>query len=1173
MKRTLISVLVLLVFLAGTLFVAPSFIDWNKYKDQIISQIESVTGYDVGIGGSLEMAVLPYPHLSIENLTIAKPTAEGAPLLQIEEASVQLALAPLFSGNVEVSRVLLIGPDLRMSVGADGKPSWMTPELDARMKKGDSREDGASSDFANAIALNAITVKNGSFTFVDQRAGQTVSLKNINLEVQGESLYGPYSVTGNVEYNATKTQIKLNSGRLDQLADSIAAQLELSFPDISSTLTYSGVVAMKDRLELQGETGVETTDLSRLLKVASVSVPDYLQKPFSSKGILTFSGNEAAYRNLKIGFAGVEGNGYIVARNFSKDAKGPLGIEASLGVTKPFELEKLLPGTGKGKAAGGKAAKAAGGAKAFIPETITVPKELAGSLNVKAASVSYGGVSYNDVAFSFESREKDFGGQLSLKAPGSTIVDVNSTLEFAARSKSAQDGSVTYSEPSLKLDTKFSSGEPLKLVQPFLKKPADKGLTNLLANNLTSEGDLTIKPQTVEIKAAFVKLGETRVNASGSYSKGSKDTRDLLKVAVSNFGMDADYWMKKVNGTATAAVQTEAPKTDIRAVTKNLALPFDLDYSAEVQGLRFKGRDYTKLVSKGRLTGKQLLLDSLQLTSNAGDTLVVAGGVKDISALNGIDLSLDANIIDLEQTVQTFGFDATRLPSGIGQSQFIAELKGDPQSLGFTANLKAMRATMETAGAVADLLSAPKVSDLTLRLKHPNYVDVVRLFSPAFSGGVAIKKDLDVFASMSRKDNIYTFSQLQASVGPTSIKGDVVADVSGAKPAITAALELSDVPVDSLLGIQTSKGTVKARNVGQATQDVRWSRNAINTDLLQKANITLKATANSVSYGNWNFKNAGVNVGLKDGNIDIKQLDGGLYGGHVAMTGNLKSSPKPRQPISFAGNFIVQNVSLEEFVRSFSGSQLIRAKGPVSLNAEVKTSGLSPAALVFDLSVKGTATGQNLLFEGFDLAQLSRALAEPSSSFTQNFSRLLDASLKGGSTKFDTLDGAYTITEGVIKFDKLLLAGPEANVSTLGTVSLPLWSLDLESTVQLKEPADAPPLRASFKGPIDKPAQTFGQNAMQQFFQKQIEGMVVNPLLESLEKKTGLPSGILGGQPQRAPTQQVKPEGTSTQTTTPENGADAGTTQVQPQPPAKKQDVRPEDVFFGILEGVVKGQQ
>jgi hypothetical protein len=155
-------------------------------------------------------------------------------------------------------------------------------------------------------------------------------------------------------------------------------------------------------------------------------------------------------------------------------------------------------------------------------------------------------------------------------------------------------------------------------------------------------------------------------------------------------------------------------------------------------------------------------------------------------------------------------------------------------------------------------------------------------------------------------------------------------------------------------------------------------------------------------------------------------------------------------------------------------------------------------------------------------------VSAPTTSLKQNFGDLMSASMAGGSTRFDALAGAFDIKEGVITFNKLDLTGATADIATIGNISLPLWTIDITSSITLKdeEAKDAPPLKVSFKGPLDNPGQTFGQQAMQMFVQKQLEGLILNPLQKKLgegKSVTGnkvldqLIPGLLGQQPAAAP--------------------------------------------------------
>ncbi len=153
----------------------------------------------------------------------------------------------------------------------------------------------------------------------------------------------------------------------------------------------------------------------------------------------------------------------------------------------------------------------------------------------------------------------------------------------------------------------------------------------------------------------------------------------------------------------------------------------------------------------------------------------------------------------------------------------------------------------------------------------------------------------------------------------------------------------------------------------------------------------------------------------------------------------------------------------------------------------MKTEGGSPASLIAGLSGKGKADGKNLVFEGFDLAGLSRTLAAPSSSVLGNITSALNSTMQGGTTSFDTIDSTFTIAQGIVTINPLNLTGKDANVASPGTINLPQWKIDMEATITLATPKDAPPLKVQFKGPLDQPGKAFGQSVLNSYLKSNVQ--------------------------------------------------------------------------------------
>ena len=1105
MKKIISIVLLLIVLAVGGLILGPSFINWDKYKPEIISQLQAATGHEYAIAGKIELAIVPMPRLKLEQLSVGMPAAlGGGTIVSLDKAAVNVELAPLLQKQIVVKSVELVKPVFNLGVRADGTAIWMTPELQKKMDAGKAVSTQAQNAtgnavdmgraFGNAISLNEIKITEGSFSYSDARKGTKTALDKINLDIQAGSLFGPYTIEGNVDYNGQPVTLTVKSTKVADLNAAIPLQAEFHLASGGTVASYSGIVATKPALELQGETGLKTNNLSEALKAITGTANPALAKSVNVTGILTYNDVGVDYKNMVLNFAGTEVAGSIVARNLKKEAGKPLDVTVSLKAEKPAQLDALMP------------PKAADAKKSgFLPENIALPMDMRLKADVTAKSAVFKGATFSDITLSAVLSDKDISGAVKAVTPGQGKID--STYKLAAGSLSRNDkGGVLLSDLSLTLEGSAQASVPQALAKPFLPADALKSVGNLLTTPASAAYKLNIDPDLVKIENANISMLDTDMALSGSFKPKKAGGRDMLTLVASAASLDGDEWMTRLQPPkqeATApATTTEKKKVDVAGMAKKLTLPMDLDASVSVGSLKYGGETYDKVLFKGKLISNKLTIESAGLAAEGGNSLTIAGTIGDVSALKDVDLTIQGKTPDTEKTLQAFKVDTKNMPKSIGASEVLAELKGQPDNLSFVANAKALKGTVEASGVLDDLMTdAPKVSNLTIRVKHPNYVELARIFSPNFKSSVAMDKNLDVYTSMTRQGSVYALKDFQATIGPSTITGQVSFDSSGVRPKLTAAISAGDLALSDILGYEKkSKGTVQAVTPTNS-ENVRWSRNAINVDWMRKYDADVKITAKSLTWVNWRMDNAVLETKLDNGVMTVSRLNGGLYGGNINANATVTAPADTRAPLAVTATTKLTDVSLESFVSSFSGSQLVKARGSINLDASVESAGVSPAALIFGLKGKGTSTGKDIVFEGFDLARVSRTLVQPSSSMTENITSLLDTSMTGGQTAFETLDGSFTISEGVINFDKLLLTGTAATVNTLGKVNLPLWTVDLENSIKLVEPADAPPLKTSFRGPLDNPGKTFGRSALDSYVGNRLQSIIGETIQDKLQDK------------------------------------------------------------------------
>lgn len=114
----ILSGLVLLV--VGVVVALLFFVDVNRYRPQIQTELQKATGRTVSLG-KMDLQIFPL-RFRVENAVIADDAAfpGGRPFVEVGELRVAAALWPLLNGDVEVSTVELRQPHIELIRNADG---------------------------------------------------------------------------------------------------------------------------------------------------------------------------------------------------------------------------------------------------------------------------------------------------------------------------------------------------------------------------------------------------------------------------------------------------------------------------------------------------------------------------------------------------------------------------------------------------------------------------------------------------------------------------------------------------------------------------------------------------------------------------------------------------------------------------------------------------------------------------------------------------------------------------------------------------------------------------------------------------------------------------------------------------------------------------------------------
>lgn len=1098
--RILAVILTVVVLVLGAVLIGPSFVDWNKYKAQIAEQVKTASGYDVQLSGDLSLAVLPSPRVTIRDAVIAAPSpVKERTLIAVEEATVSVALFPLLEKRVVVQDIKLVKPDIRLEVNQQGGQSWIVEKVSqggqAAAEIAGAAADVASDDIngaMKAISLDSVKIEDGRIQFVNYQTGASQLAEHLNVNLKADSLFGPYDAVGDVVYGGNKITYEAKTSAIDA-GDDIQVNAKFGLPDKNVSVTFDGVAGKVAPFNTQGEVRVTLDKLENL-----AAVPTPLQGKTTLRGMITANEQKASIRDATFQIGKLAGAGALDVGGI-KD-RNPLAVTGRFDLKDGLNIDALMKKTG-GSASSKTGAKEGQNAQSDtpVPVTLSFPFPLTLDISVNAPELAMNGQSLKGVTLTAAKQGATMA--VAVKAndlPGGGQIDAKGRLRYASSSINS-GGGITYSDPDLSFEAKGRANQLPTLLRAALPDQRDNAALEAFK---TAEFDIKggLDGARISLNDSRITLDDTALSVGGSYKPVAGGKPDVA-IDLSASYLNLDDLMTRLKGDKKQAVQqSQAAPKDMKAAlepVRNFELPVNLTFDVSLQKARYNAMDASGIRLKGKSIGDALTLETASAQNLLGAMLSAKGKVASLKNLSGIDLDFYGKTDNVKAVMTALKQDTSKLPSQLSAAEVTANAKGTADALAFNANAKALSGSLDASGDAKGLLGTPTFDNLTVRLKHPNFVQAMQIVNPGFSGGPGMAKPVDFYARLVNDGKLYTLNDFKASLGQTTAGGDLRFDNSGAKPAINGTLVLGDLPLDDLLGAKKSGGSGAGGSSASAGGE-RWSRNAFDMGWMHSANMDLAVSAKSITYGGWNFQNPKTRVTLNNGSLKVQDLNGGLFGGAAKLNASVQSPSDPKQPLTLSVDSAMQNVNLQQLAVALSSSNRIKASGTGSLTFDVSGAGISPNALVSSLKGKANLDADTVVFQGFDLAQLAMALLD-SGKPLDRLQNAVGGATSSGQTRFDTIDGDYTINQGVVSIAKMQMTGPAATIDSTGNVSLPRWYIDTVHMIALANAKEVEPFRVEIKGPLDNPANTFGRG----LFDEMLRRRAVDKIQEKLPDLLG----------------------------------------------------------------------
>ncbi|MGR9043743.1 MAG: AsmA family protein [Gammaproteobacteria bacterium] len=189
----------------------PYFFSPNDFKPQIAAAVKDKTGRDLDITGDLELSVFPWLGVNTGKIILSNPPGfEQHAFAEIDKSAVKVKLIPLLSKKIEVDRIALDGLSLYLVKNKQGVTNW-----DDLMPAPKDRPTGAETEKTpskvpaeqQTLDIAGIELKNASINWIDQRSGDRILVKALNLDTDKLAFAKPVAIKLRFTLEKPETQL------------------------------------------------------------------------------------------------------------------------------------------------------------------------------------------------------------------------------------------------------------------------------------------------------------------------------------------------------------------------------------------------------------------------------------------------------------------------------------------------------------------------------------------------------------------------------------------------------------------------------------------------------------------------------------------------------------------------------------------------------------------------------------------------------------------------------------------------------------------------------------------------------------------------------------------------------------------------------------------------------
>ena len=1065
---------ILLVVLVATIFIAPRLIDWNGYKGEITNQVEALTGRKLVIAGDVAVTILPTPVIVAKEVTFANdPRSIDADMVEAASLDVRAALGPLLGGNLQISKIVLVRPVIRLETFADGTSNWaLFPLGQDQDTQGAPLADGGNlpggeDGQAGRFRLDNFAVKDGQVIFINGASGERHTVDAINATLKAASLRGPFEAQGTLTVHGNPIRFRAGvEGILH--GHTLPITVSMTIQDETRVELAGKIINFPEVPRFNGTVQARFASPTQLAALLGADLPPILAQPVEIYGSVAGDREAVAVRDLALSLGDMKATGSVdVALEDVPQAAVILDMSHvdldHLLAQRDAMTATFVPNSPSGNDKEDPPNLAASPGVPAHTARITIPGGIVADLDMTVHTVAYRGEKVGPVRLSASLSNGEVTlSQLVAQVPGATDFAVFGFLM-------SPDGN-----PLFKGEFEANVGDTRGLARWLgldLSAVPDDRLRRVEAS-----AALTINTDNLQIADGRIAFDRTVVQGGITLAHGERlsfgaaldiDVIDLDPYLVGHSVAEPEH-----GDSVSDASGGETPEPVNPLALLSTLSTFDANIRAQAGEVIYRGNSIKGGSLDATVFNNTVTLRDFSVADVLGTRFKIDGKLDDLAGIpvfDPLNLDVSARSVDrlarfagIERPVSTEAIGAIRANIMVNGHALAPEIRGDVSAAGGVFHID---------GKVAGLPFRPSYAG-TVQVAHPDSAMLARTFAADYRpAGTIGGFDLSVDANIGPAS--MAFRGIRGRVNQTGLSGDMTVRLGGVRPDIQAVLKLDELAVDPFLPAEPAGSGIDDGTDDDGTDDdeigvngvVPWPLASVDLDALGVLDAAVSLTAEKLSYGRFVANDATARATVANNELEVERFAGTVFGGAFSLSGRVdgRSLPGVRGTINF------RNGRLPDML----GEAV--AGGTLTLESRFDTRGQSIADMVADLNGQGNFEMHGVDVSGPTRGSVITGILGLLRSFGQLSTRMSGNQIEG----LANVEGQFTVANGLVALSTLdIVSGLGRGVAS-GTVDLDGWTVDVSGAVDmtgsllstvLATQAEAPgQLAFRVTGPVDTP--------------------------------------------------------------------------------------------------------